>query len=88
MHVLQSHDPWGYSRARAHLLQEEGKGAAICTAATQEMLDQFHREEEAAKAATEANMPRIVPMPVHLTVPSGLPSGARASKKKNQAVII
>jgi hypothetical protein len=66
MPVLQSHGPWGYSRVRAHLLQV-GKGAAICTAATQEMLDQFHREEAAAKAATEANMPRTVPMLVHQT---------------------
>jgi hypothetical protein len=52
------------------------------------MLDQFHREDEATKASTETNMPRIVLMPVHLTVPSGLPSGAKASKKKKQAGII
>jgi hypothetical protein len=80
--------PGSYSRVRTHSLQEEGKGTAMCTAATQEMLDQFHREDKVAKASTETNMPRTVPMPVHLTVPSGLPSGAKASKKKKQTGII
>ncbi|GJN03006.1 hypothetical protein PR202_ga20403 [Eleusine coracana subsp. coracana] len=73
--------PGSYYRVRAHVLKEEGKGVGICTAATQEMVDMFRREEEAAKAATEANVARTVPMLVHLTVP---PSGARASSKRKK----
>jgi hypothetical protein len=34
-----------YSRVKAHLLRETGKGTIICNAATPEMVVQFHAEE-------------------------------------------
>jgi hypothetical protein len=37
--------PGSYSRVKAHLLRETGKGTAICNAATPEMVAQFRAEE-------------------------------------------
>ncbi|KAL5226644.1 hypothetical protein ABZP36_014909 [Zizania latifolia] len=81
--------PGSYSRVRAHLMRESGKGTSICSAATPEMVEQFRKEEAAARATTEGSSSRSVPMPVQLSTSSsssGLlaPSGWNASSKKKK----
>ncbi|KAL6661947.1 hypothetical protein ACP70R_001331 [Stipagrostis hirtigluma subsp. patula] len=55
--------PGSYSRVRAHLMKEAGKGTSICSAVTPEMLEVFRKQELAAKAVTDSASRRSVPMP-------------------------
>ena len=86
--------PGSYFRVRAHLMREPGKGTSICGAATPEMVDQFRKEEEAARVSADGSSRRSVPMLVQLsasTSSSGLlpPTGSKASsKKKKQSGIL
>jgi len=59
--------PGSYFRVRAHLMREPGKGTSICGAATPEMVDQFRKEEEAARVSADGSSRRSVPMPVQLS---------------------
>jgi hypothetical protein len=59
--------PGSYFRVRAHLMREPGKGTSICGAATPEMVDQFRKEEAAARVSADGSSRRSVPMPVQLS---------------------
>ncbi|XP_062230261.1 uncharacterized protein LOC133927964 [Phragmites australis] len=74
--------PGSYSRVRAHLFKVPNQVTSICSVATPEMVEQFRREEGAAKATTEASTQRSAPMPVQL------PLSTKASKKKKQTCIL
>jgi hypothetical protein len=76
--------PGSYSRVKAHLLRETGKGTAICNAATPEMVAQFRAEEAVVKSSAQDSSLRSVPMHVQLPVTqSGRPPISGKRKKQS-----
>lgn len=87
--------PESYSRVKAHFLKIANQGVSICSATTPEMLEQFRKEDAAAKATEESSQIRSVPMPVQLSgislsgsaAPSSSRTRTRVSKKGRQSSI-
>ncbi|GJN30744.1 hypothetical protein PR202_gb19078 [Eleusine coracana subsp. coracana] len=78
--------PGSYSRVKAHLFKEQGKGISICTQATPEMVAQFHAEEDAAKSVAQDSSPRSVPMPVHIPVTYSVGRPPSGKRKKQSGI--
>lgn len=87
--------PECYSRVKAHFLKIANQGISIYSATTPEMLEQFRKEDAAAKATEESSQIRSVPMPVQLSgislsgsaAPSSSRTRTRVSKKGRQSSI-
>lgn len=80
---------------KAHFLKIANQGISIYSATTPEMLEQFRKEDAAAKATEESSQIRSVPMPVQLSgislsgsaAPSSSRTRTRVSKKGRQSSI-
>jgi len=80
---------------KEHFLKIANQGVSICSATTLEMLEQFRKEDAAAKATEESSQIRSVPMPVQLSgislsgsaAPSSSRTRTRVSKKGRQSSI-